>query len=98
MYKRADTTDTAIKTGEAVWARRLAKALSERDNFKKQRNELLAVCKLALEHLEYCNYGDRWEKECAVASGLPGKLYNAIEHTENGASNLNKVNTDTATN
>jgi len=28
----------------------------------------------AMEHLEYCNYGDKWESECADAAKLPERL------------------------
>ena len=28
--------------------------------------KLKALLKRAKEHLEYCNYGDSWERECSV--------------------------------
>lgn len=44
--------------------------------------ELLEVLKLAQEHLDYCNYGDNWERECAKHNKLPEKISNIIEKVE----------------
>ena len=33
----------------------------------------------AIDHLEYCGYGDKWERECADYQGLSEKLTNAHE-------------------
>jgi len=32
----------------------------------------------AADHLEYCGYGDRWERECARDAGLPKKIEEAL--------------------
>ena len=40
--------------------------------------ELLDALKAAKEHLEYCGYGDSWERECAEAQGLQEKIEDAI--------------------
>ncbi len=32
----------------------------------------------AQDHLEYCGYGDEWEREGADASGLPHKIQEAL--------------------
>lgn len=32
---------------------------------------LLEALIKAKEHLEYCGYGDKWERECAEAANLP---------------------------
>jgi hypothetical protein len=32
----------------------------------------------AQEHLEYCGYGDSWERECAMSSGLPETIDSAV--------------------
>lgn len=32
----------------------------------------------AHDHLEYCGYGDSWERECARDSGLPEKIEEAL--------------------
>jgi hypothetical protein len=34
--------------------------------------------KEAQEHLEYCGYGDSWERECAMSSGLPETVDSAV--------------------
>ncbi len=44
--------------------------------------ELLNALKQAKEHLEYCNYGDNWEKECAYREKLPEKIEKAIAKAE----------------
>lgn len=33
----------------------------------------------AKDHLEYCNYGDAWERECAIDDGLREKIESAID-------------------
>jgi hypothetical protein len=33
----------------------------------------------ASDHLDYCGYGDSWERECAQAQGLKQKIKEAIE-------------------
>ena len=43
---------------------------------------LLEALKEAQEHLEYCGYGDSWERECAYASGLPEMIDKAIAKAE----------------
>lgn len=45
--------------------------------------ELLAVLKEAQEHLDYCNYGDSWERECAMSDKLPQKMEEVIRKAEN---------------
>lgn len=44
--------------------------------------KLLEALKEAKEHLEYCNYGDKWEHECAYEAKLPEKLNEAIDAAE----------------
>ena len=41
-------------------------------------SQLLEALKAAYDHLEYCNYGDTWESECAKGDGLPEKIEAAI--------------------
>lgn len=48
----------------------------------KLEKKLLATLKLAHEHLEYCNYGDAWERECAEAAKLSEKIEEAIKEAE----------------
>ena len=33
----------------------------------------------AKDHLEYCGYGDSWERECAIDDGLPKLIDEALE-------------------
>jgi hypothetical protein len=44
--------------------------------------DLLEALKLAVAHLDYCGYGDKWERECAVESGLEKRLEAAIAKAE----------------
>jgi hypothetical protein len=39
---------------------------------------LLAALEAARDHLDYCGYGDSWERECARAANLPTMIDNAI--------------------
>lgn len=40
--------------------------------------QLLTALKAARDHLNYCGYGDRWERECADAAGLSDQIEAAI--------------------
>ena len=33
----------------------------------------------ASDHLEYCGYGDAWERECSISQDLPDKIENALK-------------------
>ena len=44
--------------------------------------ELLRVLKLARDHLEYCGYGDTWERGCAIDKGLPKLIDQTIVEAE----------------
>lgn len=46
---------------------------------KLQFETLLAALEDAVGHLEYCGYGDSWERECADHEGLPDRFQKAIE-------------------
>lgn len=44
----------------------------------KLEEQLLDALEAAKSHLEYCGYGDAWERECA-GNELPNKIEAAIE-------------------
>ncbi len=46
-------------------------------------DELLDALKDAEDHLEYCGYGDKWERECAREDGLAEKIEKAIAKATN---------------
>lgn len=52
---------------------------------KKLKTDITSVRRLynaltdAKDHLEYCGYGDSWERECADAAKLPKKIEDALE-------------------
>lgn len=39
---------------------------------------LTEALRAASEHLDYCGYGDNWERECAEAQGLEKKIADAL--------------------
>ena len=45
--------------------------------------EIIIILREALEaasdHLDYCGYGDAWERECAIHHKLSDKINNALE-------------------
>jgi hypothetical protein len=45
-------------------------------------NVLLIALRAALQHLEYCGYGDSWERELAYNAGLPKLIEQAIKVAE----------------
>ena len=44
--------------------------------------QLVEALKDAESHLDYCGYGDRWERECAESSKLSGKIAEALNAAE----------------
>ncbi len=40
--------------------------------------DLTVALEAARDHLEYCGYGDSWERECARDSGLSKQIEDAI--------------------
>lgn len=49
----------------------------------KKRIEILKAALLAAQqHLEYCGYGDKWERECAQEAKLAEQIENALSITE----------------
>jgi hypothetical protein len=45
---------------------------------------LVQALAAAEEHLEYCGYGDTWERECATASRLPEIISEALRQARGG--------------
>lgn len=48
----------------------------------KLEKELLEMLREAHQHLEYCNYGDKWENECAKEAKLDQRIQAAIDAAE----------------
>ena len=46
---------------------------------------LLGTLLRAHDHLEYCNYGDPYESECARDEGLPTMIANTIAEAKKAA-------------
>lgn len=44
--------------------------------------ELLEALTELVWHVDYCGWGDKWERECAFESGLPAKVWAAIAKAE----------------
>jgi len=55
---------------------------SEYRGLKRVNNKLLKTLKMAKEHLEYCNYGDSWERECAKEIKLEEVIEKTIKQAE----------------
>lgn len=53
-----------------------------------QKDKIIAQLVEALEeakdHLEYCNYGDSWERECAICSRLAFRIDEALKAANGG--------------
>lgn len=47
--------------------------------------KLLAALEAAGEHLDYCGYGDAWERECAEAAKLREQIEEAIQAAQEAA-------------
>ena len=57
----------------------LKRRIADYDGLKAQNKAMLEALVAAHDHLEYCNYGDSWESECARDEGLPEKIEAAIK-------------------
>ena len=45
---------------------------------KKELQHILHTMKEVNDHLDYCGWGDSWERECATAQKLPEKWEKAL--------------------
>lgn len=46
---------------------------------KQVIQKLVEALEQAQEHLDYCNWGDKWEREVAEGQKLPDKIQDAVE-------------------
>lgn len=66
-------------TEERQEEKRAIKSLTtERDAHKAQSDRLREALEDAKKHLDYCGYGDKWERECAKSEKLPQKIEAAL--------------------
>lgn len=56
--------------------------------------KLVIAFQEAVAHLEYCGYGDAWERECANVDKLPQKFERMVKRT-NQILELNNETIDT---
>jgi hypothetical protein len=50
-----------------------------RSTLSEREAMLLDALIEARDHLNFCNYGDSWESECAYDNGLPERIEKAIK-------------------
>lgn len=55
---------------------------AELDRFRARIAEVEGALKEAVDHLEYCGYGDSWERSCAFEARLPERLKAALSGKE----------------
>lgn len=46
---------------------------------KEDFNQILSALESAYNHLNYCGWGDTWERECAKDSKLPEQIEKALD-------------------
>lgn len=56
-----------------------AATVAELMNRGQHAEALRDALQLASDHLDYCGYGDAWERECAEAAGLEKTISDALE-------------------
>lgn len=56
--------------------------IGEMNERSKLEKELYEALQAAQCHLEYCGYGDSWERECASEQKLEQKIQNALRAYE----------------
>lgn len=59
-----------------------AQATLEARKYKKIAKDLAMALEMAVGHLDYCGYGDSWERECADHHKLPAKLDKALDRAK----------------
>ena len=57
----------------------LKRELATKDTLIEQLRDALQA---AANHLDYCGYGDSWERECAREAKLEEKIQNALAEAE----------------
>lgn len=53
---------------------------------------LAKALEAAQDHLEYCGYGDNWERECARENKLEEKIEKALKVAEKYEKNISNRN------
>ena len=48
------------------------------DDLMKTLKEVVEIAEALRDHLDYCGWGDSWERECAEADNLSGRADAAI--------------------
>lgn len=46
--------------------------------------QLVEALEEAQDHLEFCNYGDSWERECAISNRLAYRIEEALKVAKGG--------------
>jgi hypothetical protein len=52
--------------------------LDEMDALRAKVKVLVEALSDAQNHLDYCGWGDKWERECAIEGKLPNKIASAL--------------------
>jgi len=55
-----------------------ARMASEIESLTAERDRLREALKAASEHLDFCGYGDRYERECAISQKLDERISEAL--------------------
>ena len=63
-------------------SRRPNQAADEIERMRKKCKNMALLLNDCREHLEYCGYGDRWERQRAEAIGLSNRLESALREKE----------------
>lgn len=50
---------------------------------KEDLQEIIDCLEMAYEHLEYCGWGDNWERECAIHNKMPEQIEKSIQIGQN---------------
>ena len=70
------------RTRDIITVRRRNIATAQRDAdaeyYEPLIKEMYEALKAAEGHLDYCGYGDKWERECAYDSKLPETIDKAL--------------------
>ena len=62
-----------------MWVQEHETQEKEIERLKHKTKTLHEALEAASDHLDYCGYGDSWERECAIANGLEEQITKALK-------------------
>ena len=72
-------TNDLLMTFDCDYSAVFLPAIDEIERLREKCKNMVLLLKDCDEHLDYCGYGDRWEREMAYSIDLPNRLEAALK-------------------